>query len=122
MLRAPAVCAVALFTVVVPRFSAIAAPQDTTPEVVIDSQLNGSNLPAYTLALTYDDGPDADTEELARYLNAQGIKATFFINGCRIQGSPTTPNLGESNCLSQEERYPASTLQTLMGAALFRSL
>jgi MYXO-CTERM domain-containing protein len=44
----------------------------------------GNNLPAKTVVLTYDDGPDEHTLELAKYLNEQGIKATFFINGRRF--------------------------------------
>jgi peptidoglycan/xylan/chitin deacetylase (PgdA/CDA1 family) len=44
----------------------------------------GNNLPNKTVVLTYDDGPDEHTLELAQYLNQQGIKATFFINGKRF--------------------------------------
>jgi MYXO-CTERM domain-containing protein len=47
-------------------------------------QINGSNLPAKTVVLTYDDGPDEHTLELARYLSEQGVKATFFVNGRRF--------------------------------------
>ncbi|KAI8985883.1 hypothetical protein BDB01DRAFT_786658 [Pilobolus umbonatus] len=32
-------------------------------------------------ALTYDDGPIAQTWELAKYLHSEGVVATFFING-----------------------------------------
>jgi peptidoglycan/xylan/chitin deacetylase (PgdA/CDA1 family) len=121
MLRISVGCTAAAVVLAVQPFVAIAAPQASPPAVVIDSQLTGSNLPAYTIALTYDDGPDShtvsvdsQTVELAEYLHGQGIKATFFVNGCRIEGSPTTPNLGASNCLSQGARYPASTLQKLI--------
>lgn len=37
------------------------------------------------LSLTYDDGPDNHSLELAKYLHSQGIQATFFVNGRRMQ-------------------------------------
>jgi peptidoglycan/xylan/chitin deacetylase (PgdA/CDA1 family) len=54
-----------------------------------NNPFTGSNLPAKTLCLTFDDGPgksDANgpgpkTLELAQYLNAEGIRATFFVVG-----------------------------------------
>lgn len=33
------------------------------------------------VALTYDDGPNIYTEALVNYLDGEGVKATFFING-----------------------------------------
>ena len=58
-------------------------------EVITAGQINGNGLPAKTVVFTYDDGPDEHTLELARYLNEQGIRATFFVNGrrfCKMQG------------------------------------
>src|SRR5262245_29427806 len=46
-----------------------------------DHDLTGNDLPKYTLCLTYDDGPGADTLELGRYLHGEGIAATFFVIG-----------------------------------------
>jgi peptidoglycan/xylan/chitin deacetylase (PgdA/CDA1 family) len=34
--------------------------------------------------LTYDDGPDEHTLELAHFLADNGVHATFYINGRRI--------------------------------------
>src|SRR5215217_8068994 len=58
--------------------------QAITQEVLQTGQINGSGLPAKTVVLTYDDGPDEHTIELAQYLKDQGIRATFFVNGRRF--------------------------------------
>src|SRR5688572_18976586 len=59
------------------------APED---EIVSERQLMGNELPQKTLNLTFDDGPGARTKELAEYLAAEGIKATFYINGMKVPG------------------------------------
>jgi peptidoglycan/xylan/chitin deacetylase (PgdA/CDA1 family) len=56
-----------------------------------ENEIIGDRLPARTLCFTYDDGPgrtDNDrgdigphTEELAEFLHAQGVPATFFVVG-----------------------------------------
>lgn len=53
--------------------------------------LVGTSLPAKTLALTFDDGPGDRTVELSMYLKAQGIAATFFVNGGHL-ATTTLPN------------------------------
>lgn len=55
-------------------------------EVVGERQLNGSELPAKTVSLTFDDGPGPRTQELAEYLASEGIKGSFFINGKNAPG------------------------------------
>jgi peptidoglycan/xylan/chitin deacetylase (PgdA/CDA1 family) len=59
-------------------------------------QIDGRRLPVRALSLTYDDGPDERTLDLARYLAGEGIPATFFVNGCRLEGSP--PSLVAGVC------------------------
>ncbi len=64
--------------------------------------IQGELLPPYTLALTYDDGPDVFTfqesadqateDSLAHLLYRYGIRATFFINGCRLAGHAPCPD------------------------------
>ncbi len=54
--------------------------------VVTERQLFGNELPEKTISLTFDDGPGARTVELSEFLAAQGIKATFFINGKNVPG------------------------------------
>lgn len=61
-----------------------ADPEALTQAAVSGGQINGSGLPAKTVVLTYDDGPDEHTLELAQYLKDQGIRATFFVNGRRF--------------------------------------
>ncbi|WP_419800382.1 polysaccharide deacetylase family protein [Mucilaginibacter sp.] len=43
--------------------------------------LNGSDLPAKTLCLTFDDGPGQHTLPIARFLAEHQIRATFFVVG-----------------------------------------
>lgn len=60
-----------------------AAPEHTcTGAFAIGAQpLDGSSLPAKTLALTFDDGPGVRTAELSSFLAQHGIHAAFFVNG-----------------------------------------
>ena len=43
------------------------------------AQLDGRSFPDHVLALTWDDGPDANTLRLADYLASHHISATFFV-------------------------------------------
>jgi peptidoglycan/xylan/chitin deacetylase (PgdA/CDA1 family) len=52
--------------------------------------ITGAELPSKTLCLTYDDGPGKDTRQLAKYLNAQSIRATFFVVGRHAERFPRT--------------------------------
>lgn len=45
------------------------------------NSFNGSDLPAKTLCLTFDDGPGINTLDIARFLFEHHIKATFFVVG-----------------------------------------
>lgn len=42
---------------------------------------NGEGMKAKTLCLTYDDGPGPWTKEIAEFLHAHGVRATFFVLG-----------------------------------------
>ena len=53
-------------------------------EVLTTGQIYGTGLPPKTVVLTYDDGPDEHTLELAHYLHDNGVRATFFVNGRRF--------------------------------------
>jgi peptidoglycan/xylan/chitin deacetylase (PgdA/CDA1 family) len=67
--------------------------------VLTAGNIYGDGLPANTVILTYDDGPDEHTLELAQYLNSEGVQVTFFINGSRI-----CKTLGEGGtCLEATE-------------------
>ena len=41
-----------------------------------------------SVALTFDDGPSEATLELARYLEEEGIRGTFFMCGVNVQRNP----------------------------------
>ncbi len=41
-----------------------------------------------SIALTFDDGPSQSTPALLDYLNAQGVKATFFQCGMNVRRLP----------------------------------
>lgn len=43
--------------------------------------LSGNGLPPKTLCFTFDDGPGANTLDIAKYLYEEGIPATFFVVG-----------------------------------------
>ena len=44
-------------------------------------QLMGHGLPSGTVSLTFDDGPGPRTVELSKFLKAEGVRGTFFIQG-----------------------------------------
>jgi MYXO-CTERM domain-containing protein len=103
------------------------APIATIPEeVVTTAQINGSNLPDKTVVLTYDDGPDDHTLELAHYLADNGVRATFFVNGRRFckmdsEGKCTGPqdtrpcNNGQSQAaVASPKYYPESVLDEVL--------
>ena len=46
---------------------------------ITDRQLDGGSFPDGVLALTWDDGPDLHTLELARFLRTQHVNGTFFV-------------------------------------------
>jgi peptidoglycan/xylan/chitin deacetylase (PgdA/CDA1 family) len=47
--------------------------------------LKGDRVPRGVVCLTYDDGPGEHTEELGRYLHAEGIAAAFFVVGSHAE-------------------------------------
>jgi peptidoglycan/xylan/chitin deacetylase (PgdA/CDA1 family) len=63
---------------------------DGADEIVSERQLMGNELPDKTISLTFDDGPGPRTAELADYLAAEGVPATFFINGKNVPGRQAT--------------------------------
>ncbi|UUU36479.1 polysaccharide deacetylase family protein [Streptomyces sp. CA-210063] len=42
------------------------------------------------VALTFDDGPVADTQRLLRLLNDRSVRATFYVVGTNVQRNPST--------------------------------
>jgi peptidoglycan/xylan/chitin deacetylase (PgdA/CDA1 family) len=73
---------------VVPTVAPPSAPYAARP------QLDGRAFPDKVLALTWDDGPDANTLALARYLHSEHVSATFFVVGGWIAGLSDEPGQG----------------------------
>jgi peptidoglycan/xylan/chitin deacetylase (PgdA/CDA1 family) len=61
-------------------------PELLSNEQVFLGNLTGTSLDDKTLSLTYDDGPSEYTLPLARWLNLNGIQATFFVVGSKAAG------------------------------------
>jgi cellulose synthase/poly-beta-1,6-N-acetylglucosamine synthase-like glycosyltransferase/peptidoglycan/xylan/chitin deacetylase (PgdA/CDA1 family) len=68
--------------------TAVAAPAG--PLVALaDGQLTGRGMPAGTVALTFDDGPDPVwTPRILDLLRRYGVHATFFVVGSRVNDHP----------------------------------
>lgn len=66
-----------------------AAPQTTTEQGAADRGPRSLSMPARTVALTFDDGPDPEwTPKLLDVLKRHGAKATFFAVGARVAEYP----------------------------------
>lgn len=80
------ICIVSLSTL------ALACGKPSTPLSDVQDfsgpQLYGTGMAAGTLSLTFDDGPGPRTAELSRYLKAEGIQGTFFIQGSAAAAYP----------------------------------
>ncbi len=74
------------------------------------SPITGHTLPPGYVSLTYDDGPGYSTLPIAAFLHNEGIPATFFVNGCRLDGHPP-PGPGEA---CDGPTYPEDTLDTMI--------
>ena len=59
--------------------AASVSPEGAAAVVRHRPQLDGRAFPDHVLALTWDDGPDANTLRLADYLASHHISATFFV-------------------------------------------
>jgi peptidoglycan/xylan/chitin deacetylase (PgdA/CDA1 family) len=71
--------------------AAAGAPQHAKSQLALFQQktIFKSGLPrAHTIALTFDDGPNAHTAEVLDALKEAGVKATFFIVGKQAHRNP----------------------------------
>jgi peptidoglycan/xylan/chitin deacetylase (PgdA/CDA1 family) len=59
------------------------------------AETDGAAFPDKVVALTWDDGPDANTLALATYLNRARISATFFVVGSWIDHLSEEPGVGK---------------------------
>lgn len=77
-----------------------------TPAPTPHERLDGRAFPDKVIALTWDDGPDASTLELAGYLKRRRISATFFVVGSWIDGVSDDPGNGKGVFESGYEYLP----------------
>lgn len=76
------------FSLIALALGAIAAPTLPDSHFANDTLLTqrstsytNCNIGGKVVALTFDDGPYKYNEQLVNYLNSEGVKATFFMNG-----------------------------------------
>lgn len=86
-----------------PVATAIAEPPRAP---AIRAQLDGRGFPDKVLALTWDDGPDTGTFELAQYLHRQNVSATFFVVGAWIDDLSADPGAGTGVFQTGHEPLP----------------
>jgi peptidoglycan/xylan/chitin deacetylase (PgdA/CDA1 family) len=58
--------------------------------------LRGAGFPDGVIALTWDDGPDVHTRELARFLHEQHVSGTFFVVSSWVEGLSEEPGFGRT--------------------------
>ena len=69
-------------------------------------RVDGRSFPDKVIALTWDDGPDASTLELAAYLSRRHISATFFVVKSWVEGLSDDPGDGKGVFVSGYEFLP----------------
>ena len=82
----------ALLALSAPVAAGNAAPKDTPVQLALFQQKNifhSGITHEHTIALTFDDGPNAHTNEVLDALKELHVKATFFIVGERPIAIPT---------------------------------
>lgn len=86
--------------------SAAPAPRAEIAPPAVRAQLDGRGFPDKVIALTWDDGPDAHTLELARYLHAENVQATFFVVGAWVDQLSEEPGRGRDVFATGHEHLP----------------
>lgn len=81
-------------------------------------QLDGHAFPDKVLALTWDDGPDAHTLELGRYLHDQQVAATFFVVADWAPGVSADPGAGTGVFATGHARLPVLGALVALGHRL----
>jgi peptidoglycan/xylan/chitin deacetylase (PgdA/CDA1 family) len=90
-----------------PTASIAPASSASAPSVpVMRPQLDGRGFPDKVLALTWDDGPDTSTLELARFLRAEHVSATFFVVSAWVSGVSSEPGRGRDPYATGSSRLP----------------
>jgi peptidoglycan/xylan/chitin deacetylase (PgdA/CDA1 family) len=69
-------------------------------------RLDGQSFPDGLLALTWDDGPDEGTLDLAQYLHSEHVSGTFFVVSNWIRRGSEEPGLGHRLFQTGHENLP----------------
>ena len=101
----PAPAAHAPFDIIPPADGGVEETASAS-QALSEHQIDGWGLPAGYLSLTYDDGPGEGTLEIARFLATRVVPATFFVNGCHLEGAPPADSNGTGSCIRNESSYP----------------
>ena len=86
----------------VPDLASPSPPLPSPPHTRVD----GRPFPDHVIALTWDDGPDANTLQLASYLKSHRISATFFVVSSWVEGLSDDPGAGKGVFQSGYEFLP----------------
>ena len=70
-------------------------PAPAPPAPAPHPRVDGHAFPDKVIALTWDDGPDRNTLELAGYLKTHRISATFFVVSAWVEGLSEEPGNGQ---------------------------
>jgi len=70
------------------------------------TRVDGHAFPDHVIALTWDDGPDTSTLQLASYLKSHRISATFFVVSSWVDGLSDDPGDGKGVFQSGYEFLP----------------
>jgi peptidoglycan/xylan/chitin deacetylase (PgdA/CDA1 family) len=84
----------------------VTSPAKPIAPPAIRPQLDGRRFPDKVLALTWDDGPDANTLALASYLNREHVSATFFVVREWAGGISDDPGSGKNKFQTGYEYLP----------------
>lgn len=77
--------------------------------------MRGTDFPDGVLALTWDDGPDAHTLELARFLHEQHVSGTFFVVGSWVEGLSEEPGYGKTKLATGYDFEPVLSELVALG-------
>src|SRR6185369_11642578 len=98
-----------------------AAVHDSAAQEIAPAQhsgrtpIDGRAFPDKVIALTWDDGPDANTLRLARYLATQKISGTFFVVNAWNHDTSAEPGLGRDVLKTGYEHLPVLGDLTALG-------
>lgn len=98
--------------------SASASPTPPPAPPPLRPQLDGRAFPDKVLALTWDDGPDAHTLDLARFLRRHRVSGTFFVVARWVKGVSSDPGEGEGVFATGYESLPVLGELTALGHRL----